>query len=402
MALGNSSQDLSEPLVEIEAPIIASLGAGSCQELVDYYDKHLSPLLVWVDTNDNVFRRHIIPLARTHVVVRLALAAVSAQHSANARGDDTLPENARNEAIALIRDHITGAMGHLMNGDDSDDGKRLDGDAAEWLLASMLVLSSYEMAHSGATAADFHRKAARSLVTTVTEMASPQSMLFSFLRNKLATYDVFACTTSFDVENITNAILPDPRNEITVFNETALFSKYLRLIHEITLLTRSGDMQAAASRDWKAEFGLARGATLMAVGKLPLKPHMNTNDIIRLVDIHYHAALIYITSCLSQHNDPATERAATELLSQVQAMETIDLFLNSLPWPIFIVGIASHNNKERQVIVSDIYARIIRITGLRQYFEVLNFMNAFWSGFEPDWQVLARNWEYIGHPILPY
>ncbi|KAM5352817.1 hypothetical protein ACJ41O_005539 [Fusarium nematophilum] len=400
---GLQSQALQSPSVpspeissleDAEPWISSSISGFSLQGLIDYYAEHVAKYMVWIDTPDNLFRQHIIPLAQNHRVVRLALIAVSAQHATRSRGDDRVLESTRNEAVSMIRKYINDMAYRLTDGHD------IDSCDAEWLLASMIVLWSYEMAHSGAVAADFHRKAARSLINTVTITRAHQSPLFSLLKNKFCTYDVFASTTSFDVDNVREVILPPCENETQVFNETALFSCYQSLLHEVTLLARVGEETPV--RDWVGDFSLARGTTLMAAGQLSIKSAEKRRDLIRLVDIHYDAALLYVAACLGSEAHQDTEAAISDLLAKVQALEEMDQCLQNLPWPVFIAGTASYENEERQAVIVDVYRTIFEVTGFRQYETVLEFLQVFWAGGESDWQVLAREWELSGRQLLPY
>ncbi|KAJ6114661.1 hypothetical protein N7486_000439 [Penicillium sp. IBT 16267x] len=387
-------------LSKVVEPDIESLGGLSLQELVEYYDKTIAPRMVWFDSEDNIYRRHILPLAQKNKGVRLAIAAVSAQHAACGRGDYSVPEDARNEVVTMTN-YITEVTHRVTGGHDVEFG--LDVDAAEWILASMLVLSCYEMAHSGAEAAEFHRKAARSLVSTLATTDHCKSKFFTSMRNKLSTYEVFGSTTSFDVQSIRDAVLSDPADEMEGDDETTLFSGYTNLIHEVTMLGRFVTTSSGASRDWKAEFGLARGTTLMAIGRHPsIKTLAHRRDLIRLVDIHYNAALLYVFRCLGPSAFDQTQMAISDLLRQIHAMEDMDYWLQNLPWPLFIAGTESYGNPARQMEISQLYRRIPYVTGLRHYHDVLSFLDTFWSGAESDWQVLARDWEASGRRILAY
>ncbi len=79
----------------------------------------------------------IFSLARTKPTVRLAVAAVSAQHAATSSGESDVPEDARNEAVSTVTAYIHDVIRRVANGNDI--GKVLDARAAEWILASMLA-----------------------------------------------------------------------------------------------------------------------------------------------------------------------------------------------------------------------------------------------------------------------
>lgn len=383
----------------VQLPPIQSLGGSSLQELVDYYDKNVAPIMVWIDTEDNLYRNHVLPLAHTNPAVRLAVAAVAAQHAAMFRGEPDVPEDIRNEAVSMITKYVHDVTKQVANG--CDIGQGLDINAAEWILASMLVLSCYEMAHSGAQAADFHRKAARSLVNTLSGTECRKSTLFISLQNMLSTYDIFANTTSFDLLSIQDAILPQHDHD-SVPNEAVLFSDYLLLLHEVTLLSRQGHGVKDTSHDWRAEFELARGKTLMVAGRLAISSAQQRRDLIRLVDIHHNAALLYIARCLGHGLGLEFPAALLDLKRQLLALENIYQWTQNLPWPIFIAGVESYGDGESQAIVSELYKVVVEATKLKQYCQVLDFLNKFWSGNEPDWQVPAKEWEERGHRILAY
>ncbi|VUC21361.1 unnamed protein product [Clonostachys rosea] len=397
------------PPTNVEFARIRSLGGYSLEQLVEYYDKHVAKIMVWLDGDDNVYRRHVLPLAHTNPVVRLAVAAISAQHAAFSRGDPDVPEDARNEAVAMISRYIHDITRQIAAGGSRIVKEGLGEEAADWILASMLVLSCYEMFHSGASAAEFHRTAAKSLVNTLSTTEWRQSTLFLSLRNKLSTYDVFACTTSFDISSIRKAVLPDLESTRILRNETVLFLEYLVLLHEVTLFSRQATPRSPLSkqqhtRDWKREFELARGATLMAAGRLNIHDASQTRDLIRLVDIHHHAALLYVAACFGQSldYDEISKTAFQELKVQIVALENINECIHNLPWPLFILGVKSHGHLENQRLVSKLYSTIPAITGCKQYYDVLEFLHEFWSGSDDEWQPLARGWELRGNRILAF
>jgi hypothetical protein len=410
--LGDSSQaedTQPPPPTNVEIARIRSLGGYSLEDLVEYYDKHVAKIMVWLDGDDNVYRRHVLPLAHTNPVVRLAVAAISAQHAAFSRGDPDVPEDARNEAVAMISRYIHDVTCQIATGGSRLLKEGLGEEAADWILASMLVLSCYEMFHSGAAAAEFHRTAAKSFVNTLSTTEWRQSTLFLSLRNKLSTYDVFACTTSFDISSIRNAVLPDLESTRILRNETVLFLEYLVLLHEVTLIARQPTHLPPPSkqqhiRDWKEEFELARGATLMAAGRLNIHNASQTRDLIRLVDIHHHAGLLYVAACFGQSldYDEMSKTAFRDLTAQIVALENINQCIHNLPWPLFILGVESHGHPENRKLVSKLYRTIPEITGCKQYYDVLEFLHEFWSGSDIEWQPLARRWELRGNRILAF
>lgn len=378
---------------------VQSFAGHSPKQLIDYYSEHIAPCMVWFDSTDNIYRRHILPLAQKNKVVRLAVVSVAAQHFARSRGDGAVSEDARNEAVNAITAYINGIRNQLVDEQHADVG--IDINAAEWILATMLVLSFYEMAHSGADAAEFHRKAARSLIATISTTRHRKSKLFTFMRNKLSIYEVLACTVSFDEQNIRDAVVPDPADELGDCNETTLFSGYLKLIHDITIVgrCRQGDPAERGNRDWKGDFEIAQGVTLMAIGRNAVSDTAQHRDLVRLVNIHHNAALLYASCCLEYKID---DEIRSNLLRLVQSMDDVDRWLHNLPWPLFIAGVKSRASRESQLVISQLYRSISEVTRLRHYLDVLTFLEVFWSGNEPDWQVLAKDWELSGRKVLAY
>lgn len=358
--------------------------------------------MVWVDSADNVYRYEVIPLANRHQAVRLAITAVVTKHAAVVEGKPDTSECARDLAVSMI----TECIGHVTRQVEGglDIGTGLDSDTADWILASMLVLSCYEMVDSGASAADFHRKAARSFVNTLSATECRTSPLYVSLRNKLSTYEVLACTTSFDLHTIQNAVLPEPSCQVDVPNETVLFTDFLSQLHAVTLLARQPaglppleDIEL----DWRTNFEDARGATLMTAGKLTMAPHQR-RGLVRLADIHHSAAVLYATRCLRIQRGDEFAAALADLRRQLLALEDMRNWVQNLPWPIFILGTESHGDQRNQDVVVGLYGLIIEVIPMKQYEEVLDFLKEFWAGDELDWQVVARDWEAAGKRILVY
>jgi hypothetical protein len=146
---------------------------------------------------------------------------------------------------------------------------------------------------------------------------------------------------------------------------------------------------------------MARGTTLMIGGRLSITAQQR-RDLIRLVDIHHNAALLYVSRCLGYGTTYETMSAFSDLKRQLLAFEDIADWTHNLAWPVFIAGVECHGDAQDQKIVSDLYETIVRVTRLKSYREVLCFLQDFWSGSEPDWQVLAREWELLGKRVLPY
>lgn len=356
--------------------------------------------MVWANSDDNPYRLYITPLAYTNPVIGLAMAAVSSQHASGSKEDAAFSEKARNEAVDMISAYIKDITEHVMRGHEL--GSKLDDESVESVLAAMLLLSCYEMAKAGAATADFHRRAARSLVNTFQTTGRCGSMLFNFLRNQLCVHDILACTTSFDLSTMEHVILPDTKNR------SILFSTYLTFLHDITLLSRqvspSSDRlnRMGMTLDYiSAKFEIARGETLMTAGRLALQPDSRRRDFICVVNIHHYAALLYAIRCMQLDvHDQRRRELVDALFAQIAIMTAVDEWLHTLAWSFFIAGVEVYDDLSRQSIISDLYDRICRVMRFHNFRDASDFLHMFWAGVEQDWRILARNWEVDGHPVL--
>lgn len=105
--------------------------------------------MVWIDSDKNEYRRLVLPLAQRQPVLLLAILAISSQHLAVTQNEESsFSGYARDAAVSMISGQIRQVTGRLAAGHDL--GGEIDADTAEWILASMLTLASYEMAESEA------------------------------------------------------------------------------------------------------------------------------------------------------------------------------------------------------------------------------------------------------------
>ncbi|KAF4452147.1 hypothetical protein F53441_4957 [Fusarium austroafricanum] len=359
---------------------------SNTQQLLEYYDKNIARLLVWIDSERNYYRQKVLPLAQTNEAVRLAICAVSAQHAAKDFTPSSIYEKDRDHVLSMIMRGVNDMSAHPQ--------LSVSADTAEWMLSSMMVLSSYELAHSGgADAADFHRKAARALVNTLSTVDFPKSSLFGFLQNQLSMYDIFACTTILDATDVQDAIRP------VECGDDRSFSAYLRILQDATLISR-GDSAHESNRDWRNEFVQARGETLMEIGSTGVCSSANRGDFIRLVDAYHNAALLYTARCLDQQYGPEETVALFDLFRLLTGMENLHNWIHNLAWPIFIAGTECYGDGDRQLILRDLYRTMSDVTGFKHHGDVLTFLESFWSSGESDWRILAKQWEGLGRRIL--
>ncbi|KAK5315301.1 hypothetical protein LTR93_009933 [Exophiala xenobiotica] len=367
--------------------------------LLDHYDRNIAGLMVWIDSDRNEYRRLVLPLAERQPGLLLAILAISAQHLAvTTKVESSFSGRARDAAVSMISSQIRQVTGRLAAGYDLDN--EIDTDTAVWMLATMLTLASYEMAESelGATAADSHRQAARTLVNALATTNRENNDLFNFLRNQLSIYDILACTTSF--MSTREVILPAPNDA------NLIFSEYLGLLHQVTITSRNISFNSVPSGapsfselprtpiEVRARFDLARGSTLMAAGLLELTWDERRRDFIRIVDIYHHSALLYTYRCIFQGKVEPFEisASASTLFERLTQLEDRPSCMQNLPWPMLIAGTECCGNPERQAFIASLYEDTARDMGFKHYLEVLHFLKDLWSSDHSDWLQLSRHY----------
>ncbi|CZR67911.1 uncharacterized protein PAC_17810 [Phialocephala subalpina] len=376
------------------------------RQLLGHYDEKIASTLVWLDSEHNAYRCLVLPLAQRQPALMLSILAISAKHlSTTSSLESSFPESACDAAIQMITAQVQQVTSQLAEGRDLSNEISIE--TAEWMLASMLTLLSYETIGSGSMDWQSHRQAARILVHALGTATRRDNELYEFLRNQLSIFDVLASTTNFDSSITENAILPNPdlRN--------VLFSDYLRFIYRVTLQSREKFQDPASTQQGDAStpltpktlrdgFEQARGLTLMAARPLQLSNYSKQRDFVRIVDIYHHAGLLYSYRCLrfSSSIPGDVEYSRARLLDSLEVLEEIPTWVQDLPWPVFILGTESYGNKSYQASVRTIYEMIIETMGFNHYDLVLRFLDEFWSGDDPDWSVRARGWEARGIQLL--
>lgn len=373
------------PLVPFPSPAFAA-----------YYSTSIAGLMVWLDSPANEYRRRVLPLAAFDPGLGLAVAAISTQHRAGPTDTPAFSEAARDACLALLRQSARELTRRLADGAPigATPGDVVD---AECMLASMLMMTCYEMASSRAAAAECHRRAARTIVG-VFGAAARSSELFTFLRNQLAIHDVLASVTSFDADDLREVVVPDEETE-------DLFTEYLGFLHRITLVSRGIESDESLEADAvRSRFEQARASTLMVATKLQLGRTAMRRDFVRLVDTYHTAALLYSYRCLDL-NTPGLEleraHLSTRLTAQLTEFEDSTAWIQNLPWPALVAGIEAHGDTSRQEAVTEAVIAVSRVTNSMHHLDSLAFLREFWTGSDADWRPLARQWEDEGRRVIP-
>ncbi|KAI3395440.1 hypothetical protein diail_1303 [Diaporthe ilicicola] len=381
--------------------------SASNTRFMDYYRRNLAGLMVWLDSEENHYRKRVVPLAEYQPAIGFAITAFAAQHGAMNcphEKNTTIAESARDKCLQLIQSRAQEMTEKLAQGFELNS--QADIADAEWMLASILIINNYENARCRLDAAEGHRRAARTIVNLFSHSVLAENReLFAFLRNQLAIEDVMAATTTFDAYLIKNAITPAPGSD------TLLFSKYLSFLHQITLqsVKQTGGLHPAelperpfTMRMIQSEFEQARGATLIAAGRLGLGESTMARDFVRLVEIYHNAGLLYAFRCLNCAREETHDWTTTsaKLFDQLSGLEDLSAFVQNLAWPTFIAGTTCHGNQKRQRIIMSMFTAIHEATKFDHYLDAVEFLKDFWAGSNVDWRTLIRAKEVSGIRIL--
>ncbi|KAJ6785895.1 hypothetical protein PWT90_07921 [Aphanocladium album] len=387
--------------------ILQTTLSNSLPQLIEYYDKNLAGLMVWVDSAENDYRRTVLPRVMNTPGLRLAVAAFASHHGSSRfqHAMELFPEAARDACLSMIHTRVHDMTSRVTDGAELDS--KTDIADAEWMLACILMIACYEMSNSQSSAAEGHRLAARTLVNVFGTKQGYNNGLFAFLRNQLAIYDVLVSTTSFSLEDIRNTIMPTPGSK------NVLFSDYLTYLHQVTLASRypspmPEEVYAAireidfAPNFIRTKFTQARGATLLAAGRLGIEKATMRKDFTRLVDVYHYAAVLYSYRCLGYATSDNLDWQSTvaKLFEQLVCFEHPSVCIQNLPWPVFVAGTECWGNEQRQQTVRKLLGTILEATSFRHYEGVLSFLNAFWAGGQPDWRPLAHDLQLKGFRIL--
>lgn len=369
--------------------------------LIEYYGESIAGLMVWLDGEQNDYRRRVLPLAKSEPGLRLAVAAMAAHHGSSVFPDKppNFAELARDACLDFVKQAAKEMTTRLTTGSGLVGGVV----GGEWMLASVLIMICFEMVRSRLEVAECHKQAARTIVEVLGPTEAGDSQLFRFLQNQLAIHDVLASTTSFDLEDVQKAVTP-PAN-----SETALFAEYLTSLHQVTLATRrprSAQERQMSAASVRAVFEQARGSTLMAAGRLCGANTDKSRDLVHLAEVYHMAALLYSYRCMGLETLDAVSYAEHHLLAQRLPDELLRFgdqhrCIQNLPWPALVAGFECHGDGERQAKVVKVFLDIYEATKFGHYLEILEFLHTFWAGPRTDWPSLAREWELAGRRVIP-
>lgn len=372
------------------------------QRLIDDYANNIAPIMVWLHSEHNSYKRLVAPLAESQKSLRLAILSIAAAHAAGARGGDSdFSRSAYENALLLITERVREMANGELNSPPTQSSSGVD--THEGILAAALILSNHSLFGTDLRLCGIHRKAVRILIATIrTSMAVSGSELFSFLSNQAAIYDILVCTTIFDRENIKGAILP-------IYEEGSLmFGRYLHVLHDITKcsLTKEsvhGGTTLSQIADFEDQLELAQSDTLLAAAPILVSCGDHTkDDFIRITRLYHHAGVLYACRRLCIDENSWLESYHTSKLFRLFAQfHDLNVALHNLAWPVFIAGICSWPHVERMRTVSELTTTLNGGAGYGHYEGISEFHEELWHSNHHDWIKLAKEWEERGRQVIP-
>jgi hypothetical protein len=395
--VGSQSLELASPQKTwASAPVTDSM----MQRLLATYSRHIAPLMVWVDSDQNEYKRLVLPLAETQQSLKLAILAVAAAYPLDqSRADADFSQQAYEQSLRMITERL-----RCMARQDSPHdvtGSENTADSNEGVLAAAIVLANHSRLLSESSTVRVHHHAARTLVRSININGPLNPDLFLFLKNQLAINDVLRCTTVFDPDFIRTAALPEDEHG------NVLFSSYLEVIHKITILSLEQEHQEISTHaliisDLEDQFELASSATLYAATtKLKSRDRSAREDFSRLVRIFHHCGVLYACKRLDIANTgPIEEYHAERVFKLFDTFDDLHKSLYNLAWPIFIAGICCWPHIEKVRKVEELSSLLVKNTPFGNSTNVPEFLGQLWTSDHCDWKRLAREWQEEGLSIL--
>lgn len=375
-------------------------GDLSADDLLNHYAKYIAPIMVWLDSPTNAYKVLVLPLARDQPVLSLAIQAVSAAHlMENGHLDDGSAGTLYEKCVMMIASLVGSFATSQPRAGNNDASEAV----LKGLLASTLVLSNHSLLFSHTQAAQMHKQAARTLLCTISTF--PKLLdddTFIFLRSQLFTYDVLACTTICDTEQIMNTVILPQGSDDKMF-----LRHHLALIHSVTIESIQGrDTETydtnAVIMDYIDKFELAMGLDFAGASALTRgESDIAQRNYARLVQVFHHASILYMCRKLSINKCKEAEHYhAVRLFASLERFHDINILLHNLAWPLLIAGTVSQHDTDRQNMVRRLFVSIGSRTVFKHHSQTLKFLEELWSIDGANWLDLAQQYEKRGEPIV--
>jgi Fungal specific transcription factor domain len=388
---------------------------------VHHYDNQLAATLVWVDGEDNPWRKVILPLAFNEPSLLFSVLALAAEHLSKRAPDDSLLQISRQADAGKFRDMslklLARHLKHEMQGQHSGQhsGQQLQktsqnldkAGSAKSILATMLMLCQLEMVHSESMVWKIHLQASHTMIQRWLLTPSRLDMSDSdsrFLIKETFTINVFAATSSFSDDE--EALAFEDADDHT------LFSGFMTVIHDITRTERK---IAAKTINFAPDLPLlerrleeARLSTRqLAANYEKLREKGTRLDFDRVVDIFHHAGVIYAYQALAM---PETARRGKaphfdSLLKILHLLPASGLFAQDLAWPLFIASTECREREHERQWLQQKMEDSADATGFASCHEAWDFLQKWWDSEEDaryyvSWIGFARARAARGHTFL--
>lgn len=379
-----------------------SLALPKNRRLIDHYTNNIAPIMVWLHSEHNPYKRLVAPLSESQKSLRFAILSIAAAHAASTLGVDAeFSRSAYDNALMLITERVR----EMANGELVTQHARATsgGDAHQGVLAAALILSNHSLFGTELSLSRIHRKAVRIIIDTIkSNIIGSESELFIFLNNQAAIYDILVCTTIFDRDNIEGAILP-------VYKKgNVMFGHFLNVVHDITKCSVSKNRDVPHTTlskitDFEDQLELAHSYTFLAAAPiLESCGYDAKEDFMRIARLYHHAGVLY--ACKRLCVDPNSwieSYHASKLFRLFTQFHDLNTALHNLAWPVFIAGICSWPNVERMQAVGKLSRTLYGDTGYGHYKGISEFHEELWDSDHDDWIKLAQEWEEKGRQVIP-
>lgn len=271
-------------------------------------------------------------------------------------------------------------------------------------LAAALILCNLEIRQPHSTTWHLHLRAAHAIIQfweTTGQTLSSMSATNVFLVQKFFSIKVFASMSTFeDTEDILAYGLKEQYNSV--------FLGFLQIMQEITHEQRLkiSNSQAVGAEDsdkcqqLHRKLNLARQTVLRCNEAVVANSSTSKRDLENIVDMFYHAGLIYSHQALSLRCcSNALPSWRDEILSKFDMLNEVDRFCQNLVWPLFTAGTQACADEDRQKAIEAKIRETVSLSGHWNGLRVLDFLNDLWkSGHRqgPGWIPLARDWAKRG------
>ncbi|KAB8265991.1 fungal-specific transcription factor domain-containing protein [Aspergillus pseudonomiae] len=374
------------------------------------------PRFRWIDLPENPWRNTIQPIAPYSLCLRLAMASHAAAHLsvACARSADErarfrfIYQRLRDSSLRIVNERI---RSDFLCDQNSSRRCRLPRFPTD-IRASTVLLCYADAFIPGSTDWRLHLRACQTVIRSqvvqgkYNGLRSPSE---TFLLKEVADIEILNGISVFD----------EKASPITAFLFEHIHSEspwtFTKLLSEITIMERSRytslryrqhipevRMQLWHQRAEGAYYGL-----LAALASFPM--HQQARGCLETVILsHYYAIIIYSYQALAPPDklDDALESCLGQLQQCVHSIiyGSEQQFSHDLFIPLFILGTECRGDRNKQLMVEDLFLKVLIITGMWWNHTALQFLRIFWSSLESDdigWIQFARDNEaQVGNFIL--